>query len=63
MRTSPGGARLRSDSGGRVRATAYDDTVELRAGRADALVFVTCGRRLHAAARAEGLSVLPETLP
>ena len=30
--------------------------------RADDLVFVTCYRRLHAAARAEGLSVLPETL-
>ena len=26
------------------------------------LVFVTCDRRLHAAAQAEGLSVLPETL-
>ena len=30
--------------------------------RADDLVFVTCYRRLHAAALAEGLSVLPETL-
>jgi predicted nucleic acid-binding protein len=28
----------------------------------DDLVFVTCDRRLHAAAQAEGLSVLPETL-
>jgi predicted nucleic acid-binding protein len=31
--------------------------------RGDALVFVTCDGRLHAAARAEGLRVLPETLP
>ena len=28
----------------------------------DDLVFVTCHRRLHAAAQAEGLSVLPATL-
>ena len=30
--------------------------------RSDDLAFVTCDRRLHAAAQAEGLSVLPETL-
>ena len=30
--------------------------------RTDNLVFVTCDRRLHAAAQAEGLSVLPATL-